>query len=71
MVWGICGVAGNVLDCCGEDKAELQGQALNLPVCLRSDRHLWSRALGSDWKDKITDTSGCNEVSPVSGWAQP
>ena len=30
----------------------------NLPVSLRSNPHLWSRALGSDRKNKIVDTSG-------------
>lgn len=39
--------------------------------CLRSDPHLWSGALCSDWKDEVTDTNGQNEVSGASVWAQP
>lgn len=34
-----------------------------------SDPHMWSWALGSDRKDKVTDTSGWNEVSLASGRA--
>lgn len=45
-----------------EDRAELQGElqgeALDLLVCLCSALHLWSRALGSDGRDKAANTSG-------------
>ncbi|KAK0153971.1 hypothetical protein N1851_003938 [Merluccius polli] len=34
--------AGTVLDCCGDEEAELRGKALNLPVNLHSNPHLWS-----------------------------
>lgn len=30
-----------------EERAEVRGEALDLPVCVRSSLHLWSRALGS------------------------
>ena len=42
---------------CGEQKAELKGEALNLPVDFRSYPHLWLLALGSDQKNKIAGTS--------------
>ena len=42
---------------CGEEGAELEGEALVLTAHLRSNHHLSSRALGSDQKNKITDTS--------------
>ncbi len=50
--------------CRGEERAELQGEALDLLVNLRAYSHLWSWALGHDRKDKIPDTGGRNELSP-------
>lgn len=41
--------------------AEPKGKVLDLPVNLRSSPHLWSWALGSDWKNEVTDTSCRNE----------
>ncbi len=52
--------------CRGEEGAELQGQALDLPVNLRS-----TLTYGHDRKDKIPDTGGRNELSPQGGWALP
>ncbi|KAM9712507.1 uncharacterized protein ACNS7B_023039 [Menidia menidia] len=40
-------------------------------VDLRSHPRLWSRALGSDRKNEIADTSGRNEFPPQGGWALP
>jgi len=48
----VCSNAGAVPVHCGE------GEALELQVHLRSNLHLWSRALGSDRKNEIADTSG-------------
>lgn len=45
-------------DGCDEDRVELQGEALDLPVCRCSDPHLCSRALVSDREDEVTDTGG-------------
>ena len=42
---------------CGEEAAERKGKALNLLVDLCSYPHQWSRALGSDQKNKIAGTS--------------
>jgi len=53
--------AGAVQIRCGEEGAEPEGEALDLPVHLRSNPDLWSRALGSDQNKEITDTSGQNE----------
>jgi len=51
--------------------AEPEGKTLDLQVHLRSNPHLWSRALGSDRKNEIADTSGRNEFPPQGGWTQP
>lgn len=45
---------------------ELSHEA-KLPILLlrpRSDAHLWSRALGSDRKDKVREPRGQNQVPP-------
>jgi len=52
---------------CCEEGAESEGKALNLPVGLRSNPHLWSRTLAHDRKNKIADTSGQNETLTWSG----
>lgn len=43
---------------CGEERVELEEEALNLLVNLRSNPQLWSFAPGGDQKIKIVDTSG-------------
>ena len=48
--------------CCGKERAEPEGKALNLQVNLRPNPHLLSWALGSDRKNKIANTSGRNEL---------
>lgn len=52
-------------------RVQPQGEAFDLLVCLRSDPHLWSWALGSDRMDKVADTSSRNEVRPQSDSAWP
>lgn len=47
--------------------AELKSEAVNSLVNLCSYRHLWSRALGSDWKNEAVDTSGEKWV-PLDLW---
>nr|XP_020467224.1 A-kinase anchor protein 6-like [Monopterus albus] len=42
-------------------------QKAKLPVSLRSNPHPWSRAVGSDRKNKITNTSGQNEFPSQGG----
>ena len=53
----------------GEEGAEPIGKALCLPVDLHSYPHLWSRALGSDQKNKIAGTGSCNELPSKGGRA--
>ena len=55
----------------GKEGAEPEGEALNLPVKLRSYPHLWSRAVGSDRKNEIANTSGRNGLPPQGVWALP
>lgn len=46
-VWGgVCADADAVADRCGEERAETQGEALDLPFCLHSNPHLWLLAGG-------------------------
>lgn len=45
-------------ECCGEERFELQGKALDLPVRRCSDPHLCSRALVSDREDEVMDADG-------------
>lgn len=47
MDW--CSDAGVILDWCGEEGAEPEGQALNSLVDLCYNPHLWSWALGNEW----------------------
>lgn len=47
--------------CRHEERADLEAEALDLPVDLRSCPDLWSRVLGSEQKDEIADTSGRDE----------
>jgi len=63
--------AGAVPVCCGKEGAEPEGKAFDLLVHLHSNPHLWSRALGSDQKNEITDTSGRNVFPLQGGSAQP
>lgn len=42
-------------DRCGEQGAEPEGKAFDLPADLRSIRYPWSWASGSDWKNKTAD----------------
>ena len=51
------GAASAVRERCSEEETELEGEALNLPVNLRSNDHLRPQALGSDLKNTIADTS--------------
>ena len=48
-----------------EPKSSSKGEALSLPVVLRSYPHLWSRTVGSDRKNEIANTSG-RRVSRLS-----
>ncbi len=68
---GAASAVMRLMVCRGEEGAELQGKALDLPVNLRSYSHLWLWAVGHDRKDKIPDTGGRNELSPQGGWALP
>lgn len=38
--------------------AECKSKAVDLPATIYSLPHLWSRALGRDQKNEITDTTG-------------
>lgn len=66
-----CSNAVNVLVCCGEEGAELEGKALDLPVDLHSSSHLWPWTLDHGGQDEIPDTSGQNELSLNSGRMLP
>ena len=46
------GPADAALDRHIEEEAEPKGEALDLPVHLHSDPHLWPRAVGSDQKGR-------------------
>lgn len=52
---------------CGEESAELEGKAFNLPVGLRSSPHPWSRAVGKDRMNESEDTSSGNFLRGVAG----
>lgn len=56
----ICSDVVAVLVCCGEVGAKSEGEALNLPVDLRSHHHLWSWALGNDQQNKTANTDDGN-----------
>lgn len=49
------------LVCGAKEGAEPKGKALDLPVALPPDPHLWPRAVDSDLKSEITDASSPNE----------
>lgn len=58
--------------CAGlEQTSEPKGKALVLPVGPRSNPHLWSWTLRSNWKYEIMDTSCWNEFPPQCVWALP
>lgn len=46
--------------CNGEERSERESEADNLPVDLRSNPHLWSRALGTGRKNEVADSSSGN-----------
>lgn len=48
--------------CGAKEGAEPKRKALDLPVVLPPDPHLWPPAVGSDLKNEITDASGPNEL---------
>lgn len=48
--------------CNGEEKSERESEADNLPVDLRSNPQLWSRALGTGRKTEVADTSSGNGI---------
>ena len=52
------------------ERAEPEGKAFNSQVNLCPNPHLWSWAVGSDWKNEITNTNGQNELYLQCGWAQ-
>lgn len=43
---------------CGDEDAEPEGKALDLPVDLRSKTHLRLLVFGKDWKNEPSATSG-------------
>lgn len=49
-----------------ERRAERESKAVALPVELRSHCHLWSQAVGSNWKEELADMSSGNEF-PLTG----
>ena len=61
MDWGSVYKPVNVVLVCHiKERTESEGEAVDLPVDLHFKHHLCSRALGSDRKNKITNTSGGN-----------
>lgn len=46
--------------CNDEERSERESEADNLPVDLRSNPHLWSRALGTGRKNEVADSSSGN-----------
>jgi len=67
-IWGVAGSAPT-RRC--EEEAEPEGEAIDLPVNLRSYPHLWSRVVGSDRKNEIANTSSRNGLPPQGVWALP
>lgn len=65
----VCGNACAVLDLCGEETVELQGEALDLAVRRRSNPHPRDMSSGyqSHRKDKVAYTSSRNEAPPEIG----
>lgn len=57
----ICSDAVTITIGHGTEGTMLKGQALDLPVDLHSQPHLWSRALGNEQKNMIWDASGENK----------
>ena len=47
--------------CCGEERAELDGEAVDFPIDLHSNPHQWSLSVGCDQKNEIVNTSGRNQ----------
>lgn len=54
----------SVLVCCGEERDDRKSKAVDLGVDLCPYLHIWPWALGNNWKNKITDTSGGYAFSP-------
>ncbi len=59
--WSVTGVAVMQSARRDEERAKPKGEALDLPVNLCSNPHLWSWALGNDQQNEITGTRGWNE----------
>lgn len=51
------------------EKIWTASEGLNLLICLRSDPHRRSLALGGSLKDKVADTIDRYEVRPQGDWA--
>lgn len=67
MHWcSVCSDADSVPACCGEEEAEIERGAVDLPVSLRSHCHVWPWAVNSDWKNEIPDTRRGNELQRVA-----
>lgn len=56
--------------CCGEERAERESEAVDLPDDQRPWCHTWPRAEISDRESEIADTRGGKELPPKAGWTQ-
>lgn len=60
-----------VLACFGEECANRDGEAVNLPMKLHSYPHLWPWALSSDRMNEIVDFSSGSKFPREGIWARP